>query len=88
MFSTDATLADPTDLVVLADDLGLQPADHVVALVRRAAMDERVVATLDEVSANLSTDNLRFLNWRLANAGTDAAAEARGWLLRHGIVER
>ena len=88
MFSTDATLADPTDLVVLADDLGLQPADHVVPLVRRAAMDERVVATLDEVSANLTTDPLRFLNGRRATAGTDAVAEARGWLLRHGIVER
>lgn len=88
MFSTDATLADPTDFVVLADDLGLQPADHVVPLVRRDALDARAVATLDEVSANLTTDNLRFLNWRLANAGTDAAAEARGWLLRHGMLER
>lgn len=88
MFSTDATLADSAAFVVLADDLGLQPADHVVPLVRRAAMDAQVVATLDEVSANLSTDNLRFLNWRLANAGTDEVVEARGWLLRRGIVER
>ncbi len=88
MFSTDAALADRTDFVVLADDLGLQPADHIVPMVRRDAMDARAVATLDEVSASLSTDNLRVLNWRLANAGTDAAVEARGWLLRQGIVER
>jgi osmoprotectant transport system substrate-binding protein len=88
MFSTDATLAAPTDLVVLDDDRGLQPPDHVVPLVRRAALDARAVAILDEISANLTTDSLRFLNWRLANAGTDVAAEARGWLLRHGIVER
>lgn len=88
MFSTDATLADSTAFVVLADDLALQPADHVVPLVRRDAMDAKVVETLDEVSASLSTDSLRVLNWRLANAGTDAAAEARGWLVRQGIVER
>jgi osmoprotectant transport system substrate-binding protein len=87
LFSTDATLAAPTELVVLADDLGLQPADHVVPMVRRAALDTRAVAALDEVSNNLSTDNLRFLNWRLANAGTDVAAEARGWLRRHGFVD-
>ena len=88
MFSTDATLADPAGFVVLADDLGLQPEDHVVPLVRPAAIDPRAVATLDAVSASLSTENLRFLNWRLANAGTDVAFEARGWLVRHGIVHR
>ena len=44
--------------------------------------------TLDEVSARLSTTSLRFLNWRVAHAGADAATEARAWLVRHGLVAR
>jgi osmoprotectant transport system substrate-binding protein len=87
LFSTDAALAGDA-LVVLGDDKNLQPAENVVPLVRRAAVDELVVAALDEVSAGLTTTGLRFLNWRVANAGTDLDAEARAWLLRHGLVSR
>jgi osmoprotectant transport system substrate-binding protein len=87
LFSTDAALAGH-DLVVLDDDKRLQPADNVVPVVRRAAVGERAVAVLDQVSAELTTTNLRFLNWRVAYAGTDAAAEARAWLIRHGLVSR
>lgn len=87
LFSTDAALAGDA-LVVLDDDKHLQPADNVVPMVRRAAVDEYVVATLDEVSARLSTTSLRFLNWRVAHAGADAATEARAWLVRHGLVAR
>jgi osmoprotectant transport system substrate-binding protein len=87
VFSTDAALAGRT-LVVLVDDEGLQPADHVVPVARRDALDDRVVAVLDDVSAQLTTTNLRFLNWRVANAGAGIAAEARGWLVRHDLVDR
>jgi osmoprotectant transport system substrate-binding protein len=87
LFSTDAALAGDA-FVVLGDDKNLQPAENVVPLVRRAAVDERAVAALDEVSARLTTTSLRFLNWRVAHAGTDTAAEARAWLLRHGLVSR
>ena len=88
LFSTDAALAGG-GLVTLADDRSLQPPDHVVPLVRTAVLaDERIAAALDEVSAELTTEGLRFVNWRLANAGTTPAAEARGWLLRHGLVAR
>ena len=87
LFATDAALADDA-LVVLNDDKHLQPADNVVPVVRHAAVDGRAVAALDEVSARLSTTNLRFLNWRVAHAGADAATEARAWLVRHALVAR
>ena len=88
LFSTDAALAGG-DLVALTDDRFLQPPDVVVPLVRTAVLDdERIAAALDEVSAELTTEGLRFVNWRLVNAGTTPAAEARGWLLRHGLVAR
>lgn len=88
LFSTDAALADD-DVVELADDRGLQPADTVVPLVRSEVLgDGEVRATLDAVSARLTTRGLRFLNWRLQYAGTTITAEAHGWLVRHELVPR
>jgi len=88
LFSTDAALAGG-DLVALDDDRGLQPPDPVVPMVRSSILDDhRIAPALDEVSARLTTDSLRFLNWRLAAADTTTAVEARGWLVRQGVVER
>jgi osmoprotectant transport system substrate-binding protein len=90
LFSTDAELASG-DLVFLADDRGLQPADNVVPVVRDVAVarfGERLVRTLDNVSARLSTRELMFLNWRMAVAGRSPQAEAHGWLVRAGLVRR
>ncbi len=88
LFSTDAVLAGE-DLVMLEDDRHLQPPDNVVPMVRSAKLgDHRISAALDLVSARLTTDNLRFLNWRLANAGTSIGAEARGWLIRQQLIAR
>jgi osmoprotectant transport system substrate-binding protein len=91
LFTTDGILAGG-DLILLDDDLALQPAENLVPMVRsdvlEAADGRRVVAALDEVSQRLTTANLRFLNWRVAVAGNDPASEARGWLIRQGLVER
>jgi osmoprotectant transport system substrate-binding protein len=90
MFSTDGQLA-AEDLVVLPDDRELQPVEHVVPVVSRAAVDRygtRLVGALDAVSARLRTRTLRFLNWRVSVAGNGARAEARAWLVRHGLAER
>jgi osmoprotectant transport system substrate-binding protein len=88
LFSTDAVLATP-GLAVLEDDRRLQPPDNVVPMVRRDVLaDGRVAEALDEVSAALTTTNLRFLNWRVATDGAAPAAEAHGWLVRRGIVAR
>jgi osmoprotectant transport system substrate-binding protein len=91
LFTTDGALAGD-GLVLLADDRGLQPVDNLVPLVRREVLagadGERVEAALDEVSGRLTTANLRFLNWRVAVAGNEPAVEARGWLLRQGLVGR
>ena len=91
LFTTDGALAD-RELVLLADDRGLQPAENVVPMVRADVLDgahgKRVAAALDEVSSRLTTANLRFLNWRVSIAGNDPAAEAHGWLIRQGLVQR
>jgi osmoprotectant transport system substrate-binding protein len=91
LFTTDGILAGD-DLVLLDDDRGLQPAENLVPMVRsdilEAADGRRVTAALDEVSQRLTTANLRFLNWRVSVAGNDPASEARGWLIRQGLVDR
>lgn len=88
LFSTDAALTGD-GVIALVDDRRLQPPDNLVPVVRSDVLaDARVRTALDGVSAELTTDGLRLLNWRLANAGTEPAAEARGWLVRHGLVDR
>ncbi|HEU4910566.1 MAG TPA: ABC transporter substrate-binding protein [Actinomycetes bacterium] len=88
MFTTDGRLA-VGDLVVLADDRNLQPAENVVPVVSTRVVrryGDRLVQTLERVSARLTTANLVFLNWRVSVAGKDVAGEARGWLRRHDLL--
>jgi osmoprotectant transport system substrate-binding protein len=87
--TTDPRLADGS-LVLLSDDRGLQPVESVVPVVSAAAgrYGSRLTRTLDAVSAVLDSQALRFLNWRVAVAGRSVQAEARGWLQRHGLLDR
>lgn len=88
MFTTDGRLASG-DLVLLADDRGLQPAENLVPVVSARAVElhgSRLVEALDTVSGRLTTNGLRFLNWRISVAGKDVATEARGWLERQSLV--
>lgn len=91
LFTTDGALVGG-DLVLLADDRGLQPAENLTPMVRAEIVEgpggDRVVMALDEVSSRLTTANLRFLNWRVSVAGNAPAAEAHGWLVRQGLVGR
>jgi osmoprotectant transport system substrate-binding protein len=88
--TTDGDLATG-NLVLLADDRHLQPAENVVPVVRdgvAARYGKRLTGALDEVSSRLTTNALLFLNWRIQVAGNDVVAEARAWLERQGILPR
>src|SRR4051812_28625380 len=77
LFSTDPALGADDELVELADDRALQPAENVTPIVRRAAADRfgsRLVDTLDAVSARLDTETLRVLNARAAKSSVRATA--------------
>ncbi len=81
LFSTDPALASG-DLVELADDRALQPAENVTPIVRRAMVDRygsRLVAPLDAVSARLDTETLRDLNARAQSSGS-VRGTAHRWL--------
>jgi osmoprotectant transport system substrate-binding protein len=81
LFSTAAELEDP-ELAVLDDDRRMQPAENIVPLVRREALDRwgtDVTLAVDALSARLTTMDLRGLNRRVAE-GESVEAVARGWL--------
>jgi osmoprotectant transport system substrate-binding protein len=87
LFTTDANLTSP-ELVVLSDDRGLQPAENVTPLLRAQVVTRfgrDVLATLDEVSARLTTEVLRSLNGAVEVDGPSPQDVAEDWLRTHGI---
>src|SRR5215468_5639195 len=88
--TTDGNLATG-NLVVLADDRHLQPAENVVPVISDSAAaryGKRLTGPLDAVSSRLTTNALLFLNWRVQVAGDDVVTGARAWLERQGILPR
>ena len=88
--TTDGNLATG-DLVLLADDRQLQPAEIVVPVITGGALaryGRRLADAVNAVSAQLTSKALLFMDWRTEVAGADVIAEARGWLERHGILPR
>jgi osmoprotectant transport system substrate-binding protein len=72
-------------LVLLRDDAGLQPAENVVPVLRRRVLTDygpRLAATLDAVSARLSTATLIALNRAVEVDGVPAARVAAAWVTR------
>jgi osmoprotectant transport system substrate-binding protein len=68
LFSTDPAI-DDLDLVELVDDRGLQPAENITPLLRAEIVDrwgDDVVATIDAVSARLTTEAVRDLDRTVA----------------------
>jgi osmoprotectant transport system substrate-binding protein len=85
--TTDPNLAN-SDLIQLADDKRLQPADNVVPVVRRVVLDAYgppLVRIVNAVSAQLTTPELAKLNLQVAD-GRSAAEVAAGWLRAHTII--
>jgi osmoprotectant transport system substrate-binding protein len=76
------------DLVQLADDRRLQPADNVVPVVRREVLDvygPQLVRLVNAVSAQLTTVELTRLNLQVLD-GQPAADAASAWLRAHTII--
>jgi osmoprotectant transport system substrate-binding protein len=88
MFSTAAALTDGS-FVVLADDRGLQPPENVVPVARDAAVERwgpELRRALDELSAALTTEDLRMLNGRVER-GEPASAVAASWLADAALAD-
>jgi len=87
LFTTSPAVAT-SDLVLLEDDLGLQPAENVVPVVRTSVLErhgDTLRDAVDEVSRVLTTEELVGLNRRVDVEGASPAEAARTWLDRHDL---
>ena len=88
MFSTAAALVT-FDLVVLDDDLLMQPAENIVPVMRSDTLSRwgpGITEALNAMSRKLTTRELRILNVQVAN---DVPVEtvAREWLVAKKLIE-
>ena len=87
VFSSDPVVAE-RGFVLLRDDLGLEPAENVTPVVSRALVRryrDRLTATIDAVSARLTSRQLVSINRSVAGGLSPAAVAAR-WLAGQGLT--
>ena len=84
VFSTQGQLAD--GLVVLEEDMELQPAENVLPVIRNDVLNDTVMAALAEVSAVLTTEDLIALNSRVDIDLEDPEDVARSYLEEKGLL--
>jgi osmoprotectant transport system substrate-binding protein len=88
LFTTDPAIK-AQHLVVLADNRGLQPAENVVPVIRRAIVGRYgsgLLTTLDAVSARLSTAGLAALDADVELGNADPRTVAERWLRAEGVA--
>jgi osmoprotectant transport system substrate-binding protein len=89
LFTTNPQIT-AKDLVVLDDDLDLQPPENLVPVVRddaAEALGASALAAVDRVTRHLSDDALRQLNGLVEIDGLTEAEAARSWLQSEGLSE-
>ena len=86
MFTTQGIIAEK-GWVELEDDQGLQPAENIVPVVRKAALTDQVAEVLNSVSAKLTTEEMTELNRRVDVDKEDPEAVAAEWLTDNGFTE-
>ena len=88
MFTTDPNILHK-DFTLLVDNKHLQPAENVVPVLSKRAVDthgRRAVKVINSVTAQLTTDALRNLNERVAIGGRSPSVVARTWLDERGLL--
>lgn len=76
------------NLVLLADDLGMAPAQNIVPIVRQELTDtagDLITSTLNAVSELLTTEELATLGNTVVIGGTSYADAASQWLSDNGL---
>jgi glycine betaine/choline ABC-type transport system substrate-binding protein len=85
LFSTSSAIV-ANDFVVLEDDKGLQQAENITPIVRSEVLDDTIEASLNAVSATLTTENITELNGRVEIDGEDPADVAADFIESEGIA--
>jgi osmoprotectant transport system substrate-binding protein len=86
--STTMPAIERDQLVVLTDDRGLQPAENVTPVVRRAVLARYgpgLSRALNTLSARLTTTDLTSLDAAVLRDPSSAAMVVRRWLAEHRL---
>jgi osmoprotectant transport system substrate-binding protein len=89
LFTTDPNIS-AQHLVVLADDLALQPAENITPVLRRDVATRygtRLLTLINAVSARLTTGSLRSLDAQVVLDGRRPRSVAKAWLRAQGLME-
>jgi osmoprotectant transport system substrate-binding protein len=85
LFSTDPSI-QVNGFVPLVDDLHLQNAENITPVIRTDALDDRVRATLDGVSAALTTDKVTTLVGEVTVNSEAVTDVARAFLVANDLL--
>jgi osmoprotectant transport system substrate-binding protein len=85
LFSTDPII-EANGFVPLVDDRHLQNAENLTPVIRSDKLNDQVRRSLDELSARLTSDDLRMLVGKVAIDGEDIPSVAREFLVANDLV--
>jgi len=85
LFSTSGAIKKK-NFVLLKDDKGLQQADNLAPLLRKAAATEEVKTLLDGVSEKLTTENIADLNAKVEIDKQDPSEVAKAFLKKERLA--
>ena len=82
LFTSDGVIA-AKGFVLLEDDKGLQPAENLTPVIRTDILDDYgddLADTLNDISAELTTEELSEMNRRIGIDGDDPEQVAADWI--------
>ena len=72
--------------MILADDKNLQASDNITPVVNAKADNDAINKTLNAVSAKLTQESLRQMNYEVDWERMDPAVVAQNWLKANGLA--
>ena len=85
VLTSDGAL-DQFGLVILTDDKNLQASDNIIPVVNAKADNDTINKTLNAVSAKLTQEALRQMNYAVDWERQDPATVAQSWLVANGLA--
>jgi osmoprotectant transport system substrate-binding protein len=85
LFSTDPSIG-ANGFVPLVDDKHLQDAENITPVIRTERLNDEIQRSLDNVSAELTTQNVTTLVGEVVLQGEDVASVAKAFLIAHRLI--
>jgi len=86
VFSSSGAVASD-EIVVLEDDQGLQIAENITPTMAAAAVTDRIIGPINELSAAMTTEDLQMLNAEVELGRRPVEAVATEFLRQSGLID-